>query len=206
MSTDFLMTWQPPRPSRAKRAIPRKSSNQFVGQIVVRKGENDPAARATVTLDEFLHWLTRRIVDVYHTRRPETLGKKSPFQTWNEAVALSPPLIRTDQTMLRSAFGITTTRKATRRPDQAAARARSICGLGNTTLYAMEIGQMPPPATCASCPTPMMSRLDLAFACVLLLTMADRTAPDLSASPTGNAVGFADKLSLTLGHPARIAA
>lgn len=51
-----------------------------------------------------------------------------------------------------------------------------------------------------------MFRLDLAFACVLLLTMADRTAPDFFASPTGNAVGFADQLSLTLGHLARIAA
>lgn len=65
---------------------------------------------------------------------------------------------------------------------------------------------MPPPATCVLCPTPIMFRLDLAFACVLLLTMADRTAPDFFASPTGNAVGFADQLSLTLGHLARIAA
>jgi putative transposase len=90
---------------------------RFTGRTfsnVVRKGENDPAARATVTLDEFLCWLTRWIVDIYHTRKPETLGKKSPLQTWNEAVSLSPPLVRADQAMLRSAFGITTTRKATR--------------------------------------------------------------------------------------------
>lgn len=90
---------------------------RFTGRTfgnVVQKGENDPAARASVTLDEFLEWLTRWIVDVYHTRKPETLGKKSPLQTWNEAVAVSPPLVRADQKMLRHAFGITTTRKATR--------------------------------------------------------------------------------------------
>lgn len=90
---------------------------RFTGRTfadVVRKGENDPAARATVTLDEFLEWLTRWIVDIYHTRKPQTLGKKSPLQTWNEAVAVSPPMVRADQKMLRHAFGVTTTRKATR--------------------------------------------------------------------------------------------
>lgn len=90
---------------------------RFTGRTfadVVRKGENDPAARATVSLDEFLEWLTRWIVDIYHTRKPATLGKKSPLKTWNEAVTLSPPLVRADQKMLRHAFGIITTRKATR--------------------------------------------------------------------------------------------
>jgi transposase InsO family protein len=90
---------------------------RFTGRTfadVVRKGENDPAARATVSLDEFLEWLTRWIVDIYHTRKPATLGKKSPLQTWNEAVTLSPPLVRADQNMLRNAFGVTTTRNATR--------------------------------------------------------------------------------------------
>lgn len=90
---------------------------RFTGRTfsdVVRKGENDPAARATVSLDEFLKWLTRWIVDVYHTRKPETLGKKSPLQTWNEALSISPPMVRADQKMLRHAFGVTTIRKATR--------------------------------------------------------------------------------------------
>jgi hypothetical protein len=94
-----------------------KFLQRFTGRTfsdVVRKGENNPAARASVTLDEFLEWLTRWIVDVHHTTKPETLGKKSPLETWNDAVAVSPPLARADHEMLRSAFGITTTRKATR--------------------------------------------------------------------------------------------
>ncbi|WP_157764510.1 hypothetical protein [Rhodobacter sp. CZR27] len=81
---------------------------------VVRRGENDPAARATVTLDEFLKWLTRWIVDTYHTRKPDTIGRKSPLQTWTEAVASSPPLVRTDQKMLRKAFGSLHSRKVCR--------------------------------------------------------------------------------------------
>jgi hypothetical protein len=33
MLTEILTTWQAPKPSRAKRTIPRKSSNHFVGQM-----------------------------------------------------------------------------------------------------------------------------------------------------------------------------
>lgn len=33
MFTEILTTWQAPRPSRARRTIPRKSSNHFVGQM-----------------------------------------------------------------------------------------------------------------------------------------------------------------------------
>ena len=81
---------------------------------VVRRGENDPAARATLTLDEFLTWLTRWIVDVYHTRKPETIGRKSPLQMWTEGAAANPPLVRADQRMLRRAFGSQYPRKVCR--------------------------------------------------------------------------------------------
>ena len=53
----------------------KKFLQQFTGRTfgnVVLKGENDPAKRATLTLDEFLAWLVRWIVDVHHTTKVGT--------------------------------------------------------------------------------------------------------------------------------------
>lgn len=90
---------------------------RFTGRTfsdVVRKGENDPAARATVTLEDFLYWLTRWIVDVYHTRKPDVLGRKSPLEEWTDACERTPPPVRTDERMLRQAFGAEFPRKLAR--------------------------------------------------------------------------------------------
>lgn len=81
---------------------------QFTGRTfsnVVLKGENDPAKRATLTLDEFLKWLVRWIVDVHHTTKPDTLGRAAPLFAWERAVAEIPPLVLNDESRLRKAFG-----------------------------------------------------------------------------------------------------
>ena len=81
---------------------------------VVKKGENDPQARATLTLDEFLFWMTRWIVDAYHNTKPRTLGKKAPRLAWDTAVNETPPYALVDDDQLRIAFGVPVQRKLTR--------------------------------------------------------------------------------------------
>ena len=86
----------------------KKFLQQFTGRTfgnVVLKGENDPAKRATLTLDEFLAWLVRWIVDVHHTTKPETIGRSAPLFAWERAVAEVPPLVLNDESRLRKAFG-----------------------------------------------------------------------------------------------------
>jgi hypothetical protein len=85
-----------------------KFLQQFTGRTfgnVVLKGQNDAAKRATLTLDEFLGWLVRWIVDVHHTTKPATLGRAAPLFAWERAVSEIPPLILNDESRLRKAFG-----------------------------------------------------------------------------------------------------
>lgn len=95
-----------------------KFLQQFTGRTfgnVVLKGENDPAERATLTLDEFLAWLVRWIVDVHHTSKPATIGRSAPLFGWQRAVAETPPLILNDESRLRKAFGDRSERKVSRK-------------------------------------------------------------------------------------------
>lgn len=85
-----------------------KFLQQFTGRTfsdVVLKGENKPEKRATLTLDDFLLWLVRWIVDVHHTTKPATIGRAAPLYAWERAVAEMPPVILNDESRLRCAFG-----------------------------------------------------------------------------------------------------
>lgn len=85
-----------------------KFLQQFTGRTfsdVVLKGENDPEKRATLTLEDFLIWLVRWIVDVHHTTKPATIGRAAPLYAWERAVAETPPPILNDESRLRRAFG-----------------------------------------------------------------------------------------------------
>lgn len=75
----------------------------------VERAENDPAARATLTLDEFLGWIVRWTVDGYHNRRHDGLGM-TPLQAWEEATSYMPPRKLTSREM-RLAFGTRLNRK-----------------------------------------------------------------------------------------------
>lgn len=94
-----------------------KFLQQFTGRTfsnVVLKGENDPAKRATLSMDEFLHWLVRWIVDVHHTTKPKTIGRQAPLYAWQSAVAEQPPFVLCDERRMRVAFGERLERKVTR--------------------------------------------------------------------------------------------
>jgi hypothetical protein len=58
-----------------------------------------------LTLEAFLEWLVRWIVDVHHTSKPRTLGRSAPLIEWERATAEIPPLVLVDESRLRKAFG-----------------------------------------------------------------------------------------------------
>ncbi|WP_127902893.1 DDE-type integrase/transposase/recombinase [Solirhodobacter olei] len=109
----FLKPWI----ERFFRTFEQMLLNRFIGRTfsnVVLKGDNDAEARATLSLDDFLFWMTRWIVDVYHTHQPETLGRSAPLIMWERAVAEMPPVVMADEHHLRRAFGDRYLRKLTR--------------------------------------------------------------------------------------------
>lgn len=57
---------------------------------VVERGENDGGARATLTLETFLCWLVRWVVDAYHTRKHDGIGM-TPAKAWEMARRECPP-------------------------------------------------------------------------------------------------------------------
>jgi len=79
---------------------------------VVERADNDPAERATLTLEAFLGWLTRWTVDTYHTKKHEGLGM-SPRQAWEKAINECHPRSLTSDEM-REVFGVPGRRKLSR--------------------------------------------------------------------------------------------
>lgn len=104
--------WLKPFIERVFRTIHDKLLQNFSGRTfsnVVDRGENDPAKRATLTLEAFLCWLVRWTVDAYHTTTHSALGM-SPNQAWDKAFKdCETRSISTEE--MREAFGIKTHRK-----------------------------------------------------------------------------------------------
>lgn len=104
--------WLKPFIERVFRTIHEDLLQRFSGRTfgsVEKKGDNDPAKRATLTLEMFLTWLVRWTVDAYHTKRHTALGM-SPNQAWEQAVKECRPRALTSDEM-REAFGVRTQRK-----------------------------------------------------------------------------------------------
>jgi hypothetical protein len=107
--------WLKPFIERVFRTIHSDLLLRFSGRTfsnVVEKGDNDPAERATLTLESFLLWLVRWTVDAYHTKRHDGLGM-SPNQAWERAIKECAPRTLTSDEM-REAFGIRGRRKLSR--------------------------------------------------------------------------------------------
>ncbi|ASP20387.1 integrase core domain protein [Antarctobacter heliothermus] len=104
--------WLKPFIERVFRTIHSDLLLRFSGRAfsnVVERGENDPAARATLTLEAFLIWLVRWTVDAYHTKFHSGLGM-SPNQAWKKATKeCEPRSLSSDE--MREAFGIRGRRK-----------------------------------------------------------------------------------------------
>jgi len=107
--------WLKPFIERVFRTIHSDLLLRFSGRAfsdVVERADNDPAERATLTLEAFLVWLTRWTVDAYHTKKHDGLGM-SPRQAWLKAVNECHPRSLTSNEM-REVFGVPGRRKLSR--------------------------------------------------------------------------------------------
>lgn len=107
--------WLKPFIERVFRTIHNDLLLRFSGRTfenVVKRGENDAAARASLKLEAFLCWLVRWVVDAYHTKRHPALGM-SPTRAWEKGCKECPPRSLTSDEM-REAFGVRVRRKLTR--------------------------------------------------------------------------------------------
>ena len=105
--------WLRPFIERLFRTIHLGFAQRFSGRTfsdVVARGENDPAARASMTIDEFLHWLVRWIVDIYHNTEHAGLLGRTPAEAWTQSQT-SSRLQAVSREELRKVFGIRRTRK-----------------------------------------------------------------------------------------------
>lgn len=104
--------WLKPFIERVFRTIHSDLLLRFSGRAfsnVVEREENDPAQRASLTLEAFLGWLVRWTVDAYHTRKHTALGM-SPAQAWAKATReCLPRSLSSDE--MREVFGERTRRK-----------------------------------------------------------------------------------------------
>lgn len=108
--------WLKPFIERVFRTVHNDLLLRFSGRTfedVVKRGENDAAARATLTLEAFLFWLVRWVVDAYHTKEHPALGM-SPARAWEKGCMECPPRSLTSDEM-REAFGVRARRKLTRK-------------------------------------------------------------------------------------------
>lgn len=103
--------WLKPFIERIFRTLHRSFLARLSGRTfgsIAERGENDPAARASLDLQEFLAWVVRWIVDGYHNEPHSGLGM-TPRQAWEIATADCPPRQLTNREM-RLAFGTSLTR------------------------------------------------------------------------------------------------
>ncbi|BAQ68698.1 transposase [Rhodovulum sulfidophilum] len=108
--------WLKPFIERVFRTIHSDLLLRFSGRAfsnVVERGENDGGARATLTLETFLCWLVRWVVDAYHTRKHDGIGM-TPAKAWEKARKECPPRSLTSAEM-REVFGVRSRRKLSRK-------------------------------------------------------------------------------------------
>ncbi|MBU2958907.1 DDE-type integrase/transposase/recombinase [Paracoccus sp. 1_MG-2023] len=100
--------WLRPFVERLFKTIHLGFAQRFAGRTfsnVVARGENDPAARVSLTLDEFLHWLVRWIVDIYHNTAHDGLLGHTPAKAWKQSQ--NPSCLQAvSREELRKVFGI----------------------------------------------------------------------------------------------------
>lgn len=108
--------WLRPFIERLFRTIHAGFLQRFSGRTfsdVVSKGENDAEGRASITIDEFLHWLVRWIVDIYHNTAHEGLGRRTPAEAWAQSQAACR-LQSVSREEMRKVFGVRLERKLDR--------------------------------------------------------------------------------------------
>lgn len=105
--------WLRPFIERLFKTIHLGFAQRFSGRTfsnVVALGENDAATRASLTLDEFLHWLVRWVVDIYHNTEHRGLQGRTPAEAWRQSQT-SSRLQAVSREELRKVFGIRRSRQ-----------------------------------------------------------------------------------------------
>ncbi|RGP36556.1 DDE-type integrase/transposase/recombinase [Pseudotabrizicola alkalilacus] len=100
--------WLRPFIERLFKTVHSGFAQRFSGRTfsnVVQRGENDAAARAFLTLDEFLQWLVRWILDIYHNTEHAGLLRRTPAEVWAQSQAVSQ-LQGVSREEMRRVFGI----------------------------------------------------------------------------------------------------
>ena len=108
--------WLRPVIERFFRTCHESFLQRFSGRTfgdVVKRGDNDAEKRASVTFDEFLLWVARWIVDVYHATPHSGLNGNTPIQKWNASIATAVNS-RVSKTEMRLVFGTRSKRKLRR--------------------------------------------------------------------------------------------
>ncbi|MDE4301999.1 hypothetical protein PXK58_20965, partial [Phaeobacter gallaeciensis] len=116
IGADVRQPWLKPYIERVFRTVHSDLLLRFSGRAfsnVVERGENDGGARATLTLEAFLCWLVRWVVDAYHTKKHDGIGM-TPAKAWEKACKECPPRSLTSVEM-REVFGVRARRKLSRK-------------------------------------------------------------------------------------------
>lgn len=105
--------WLRPFIERLFKTIHLTFAQRFTGRTfsdVVKKGENNAEERASLTLDDFLQWLVRWTVDIYHNEKHSGLQGLTPAEAWALSQAQSR-LQSVSREEMRLVFGIRRHRK-----------------------------------------------------------------------------------------------
>lgn len=103
------MPWLRGTIERFFRTIDQQALAPFSGRSfsnVVEKGDYDPAARASLTVEELCRILVRWVVDIYHNTGHAGLGGEAPANAWKRLAAKYGIIPPPDRHVRRAIFGI----------------------------------------------------------------------------------------------------
>lgn len=103
------MPWLRGTIERFFRTIDQQALGAFTGRTfasIAEKGDYDPQARASLTIEELCRALARWVVDVYHNSPHAGLGGETPANAWKRLTAQYGIIPPPDRHVRRAIFGI----------------------------------------------------------------------------------------------------
>lgn len=103
------MPWLRGTIERFLRTIDQQALGAFTGRTfanIAEKGDYDPVARASLTIEELCRALVRWVVDVYHNSPHAGLGGETPANAWRRLTAQYGVIPPPDRHVRRAIFGV----------------------------------------------------------------------------------------------------
>jgi putative transposase len=103
------MPWLRGTIERFFRTIDQQALGAFTGRTfanIAEKGDYDPVARASLTIEELCRALVRWVVDVYHNSPHAGLGGETPANAWRRLTAQYGVIPPPDRHVRRAIFGV----------------------------------------------------------------------------------------------------